>query len=518
MLSSLTKKPNVSHQDFMASIVVFLVALPLCLGIAVASGAPPISGLIGGIIGGIVVGMFGGSPMQVSGPANGLIVVSFVFIASHSFELLLWATLLAGFIQFLAGTLRFGQLFRAVTPGVILGLMLGFAIVIFFGQAHVMMGSDPVGSTWQNFLNLREVLTYEWLSGNHGPTALIGLVTIASIFGYEKFAPKKLKFLPAALVAVIVGTLTAQFTGSHAARIDIPASLASSITLIDITQWQKMFSFDVIEVALLIAFIASAETLLCCTAVDKLHNGPRTKYNKELSAQGIGNMLCGALGGLPITGVIIRSSANVAAGGKTKYATIMHGVWLLAAIVLLGPLLSEIPLAVLAGVLIHAVTKLVKPSQIKELWNQDRFGVVVFIATTLGIVFFGVLEGVVTGLVLSAARLLKTFNQLDVLVTPSESKKTQIKFLGSATFLRIPYIAGQLEQVKKGAKVEFDTDSLIHLDYSVYNLIHDWEAQHKSTGGEVVPSIESIVKKIGTNKLDFKKDTDVLDGKKVYLA
>lgn len=502
-MTSITKwKSSLDKQDFMASIVVFLVALPLCLGIAVASGAPPISGIVGGIVGGIVVGMLGGSPLQVSGPANGLIVISWSFIATHSFELLLWATVLAGAIQLLAGSLRVGQMFRAVTPGVILGLMLGFAIVIFFGQVHVILGATPFGGTIENIRALGTSLSEAWIGGPHAGTALVGVMTIAAIFGWERFAPQSLRFMPAALFAVLVGTAVANFGGISTARIQIPSDVFASMETLSFSGWSSLLNIEVIETAFLIAFIASAETLLCCTAVDKLHTGPRTRYNKELTAQGLGNMVSGFFGGLPITGVIIRSSANVAAGGKTKYATILHGVWLLLSVVLLAGLLNQIPLAVLAGVLVHAVTKLVKPAQIKSLWQQDRFGVLVFLTTGLGIVFFGVMIGVVTGLALSMIRLIRTFNELEVKMQKVEDSNV-VSLSGSATFLRIPYIASQLENVDRRAKVTIDTSCLIHIDSAVYNLIRDWEIQHQAGEGVIEKSITESMKNKTTDKICY---------------
>ena len=378
--------------DINASLVVFLVSMPLCLGIAIASGAPVLSGIIGGVIGGIVVGSFGGSPLLISGPANGLLVISWEFISQHGFALFLWAVLLAGLLQILAGVLKLGQFFRAVTPGVILGLMSGFAVVILSGQLLALFGEKSAGSVPANFYAFFLIL-FDSLDTGLTATMLLGLATLAFLFAYDKLLPAKLKIVPAALMGLIVATAAAFFLQLPVSRIELPENIFKSITIVDLSLWQTLFNPTVIKAALLIAFIASAETLLCATAVDKLHTGERTHYNRELTAQGVGNTLCGLLGGIPITGVIIRSTTNVLAGAKSKWSNVFSGMWLMTFVVIFPALLKEIPLTVLAAVLIHSVTKLIRKDDVKHLWEYDRFAVVVFAATTIGVIFFGVLAG-----------------------------------------------------------------------------------------------------------------------------
>lgn len=468
--------------------------MPLCLGIAVASGAPIISGIIGGVIGAVVVSFFGGSPLLVTGPANGLLVISWSFIHQHGFSLFLWSIFLAGLLQVLAGSLKLGQFFRAVTPGVILGLMAGFAIVIFSGQLLVVLGQKSAGSVIANFSSAFSALLdipHEGLS----QTIQVGLSSLVLLFGYDKFVPKKWKVLPAALVALILATAVTVYFAMDVTRIDLPQKIFSSITLLDFSLWNTLLNPLVIKTAALIAFIASAETLLCATAVDKLHTGERTHYNKELTAQGVGNTLCGLLGGIPITGVIIRSTTNVMAGAKSKWSTIFSGIWLLGFVALFPALLSQIPQAVLAAVLIHSVTKLVRIDDIKHLWDYDRFAVVVFAATTIGVVFFGVLSGVAAGLVLSTLHSLQSMSRTVVTVEEKENK-TKLVLAGSATFFRIPQIATALEDIDTETDVVIDHKDLLMVDFSVYTMLTEWEDQHNAMGGTVTPSIATMVENL----------------------
>ncbi len=483
------------RSDLSASFVVFLVSMPLCLGIAVASGAPTISGIIGGVIGGVVVGFLGGSPLLISGPANGLLVISWEFIQQHGFALFLWAILLAGLLQMLAGILKLGQFFRAVTPGVILGLMAGFAIVILSGQMLAVMGESSAGTVLGNFTALAKHIRVAISSTGISETTKLGIGTLVFLFSYDRLIPKKFKLVPAALLALIIATFVAVHFNLQVARIDLPDNIFKSLTPLDLSLWDTLLNPVVINAALLVAFIASAETLLCATAVDKLHKGPRTHYNRELTAQGIGNTLCGLLGGIPITGVIIRSSTNVLAGAKSKWSNVFSGIWLFTFVALFPSLLAEVPQAVLAAVLIHSVTKLIRVGDLKHLWEYDRFAVVVFGATTFGVVFFGVLAGVAAGLLLSTLHSLQSLSRT-VINVEQQQQITKLELAGAATFFRIPQIATALEDIDAGTDVIIDFEKLLMIDFSVYTMLQEWEDQHKALGGSVQPTITEIVEKL----------------------
>ncbi|MEY4576277.1 MAG: hypothetical protein RL701_980, partial [Pseudomonadota bacterium] len=303
-------------QDVSASFVVFLVALPLCMGIAIASGMPASTGLITSIVGGVFVGLISGSPLQVSGPAAGLTVVVWNIIATHGIERVGFVVLLAGIVQAVAALLGLGRFFRAISPSVVYGMLAGIGVLICASQFHVMVDSVPHKSGPLNLAAIPGAL-YGALFDHSGSarTALsLGVLTIVSIVLWMKFRPERLRAVPAPLIGVLLSVGIAWLTGAKVSYVELPDKLLSSI---QVTNFGALFSAldgSIIVAAFSLAIIASAETLLCAAAVDRMQDRVRTDYNRELLAQGLGNALCGFLGGLPMTGVIVRSSANVEAG------------------------------------------------------------------------------------------------------------------------------------------------------------------------------------------------------------
>jgi MFS superfamily sulfate permease-like transporter len=245
--------------------------------------------------------------------------------------------------------------------------------------------------------------------------------------------------------------------------------------------------------ALVVALIASAETLLCATAVDQMHNGPRTRYDRDLVAQGVGNTVCGLLGALPMTGVIVRSAANVQAGGTTRASAIMHGAWLLLFVGLLGFVLRSIPIASLAAVLVYTGYKLVNLKQVKELWKYGWGEVVIYFATMIGIVATDLLTGVLVGIGLSAAKLLYTFAHLNVQIHPAtESNRTVLSLHGTATFLRLPRLAAALDKVPGSSELHVEFEHLDYIDHACLDLLMNWAKQHEATGGRLVIDWDSL--------------------------
>src|SRR5262245_12119406 len=318
------------QQDLFASVVVFLVALPLCMGIAVASGAPPAMGIITGIIGGLVVGALAGSPLQVSGPAAGLTVIVYEIIQEHGMEKLAVVVMLAGLIQIQWAWLKLGQWFRAVSPAVVHGMLAGIGVLIFASQFHIMIDDVPKGSALANLATLpaaiwKGLVADDDPSTSHHLAARIGLLTIATIVLWTLYAPKSVKAVPAVLLGVSVATGLTIWLDVPISHVAVRDNL---LAIIQLPSWNTLSHFidpALVGEALALALIASIETLLSATAIDNLHHGLRTRYNRELFAQGTGNLLCGLLGVLPMTGVIVRSAANVQAGGRTRASAIMHG-------------------------------------------------------------------------------------------------------------------------------------------------------------------------------------------------
>jgi MFS superfamily sulfate permease-like transporter len=477
-------------QDVLASIVVFLVALPLCLGIAIASGAPPALGLITGIIGGIVVGSIAGSPLQVSGPAAGLAVLVFELVSEHGLAMLGVVGLMAGALQLAAGSMKLGQWFRAISPSVIHGMLAGIGVLIFASQFHVMIDDKPRGSGIANLIAIPDAFykaIFPLDMSTHHLAALVGLITIGTILVWNRFKPAVLKSVPAALVAVLVGTGIAAFADLPIARVDVPASLAASLNIPTMDAFARAFETDILVLALVFAFVASAETLLCATAVDQMHTGPRTKYDQELRAQGIGNMLCGALGALPMTGVIVRSSANVQAGGTTRLSAILHGVWLLGTVVAVPFLLNQIPTAALAAILVYTGYKLVNLAQIRKIGEYGRVELAIYFATLVGIVLADLLTGVIVGFALAVGKLVWSLTHVRIDKTVDEATgRIDFDLHGSATFVSIPRIAGALETVPTGAEVHIQIEHLDHIDHACLDMLSAWGRQHEATGGKLV--------------------------------
>ena len=476
--------------DLLASIVVFLVALPLCMGIAIASGLPPTAGLVAGIIGGLVVGRFGGAPLQVSGPAAGLTVMVYEIVQRSGVQVLALAIIIAGAAQIAAGALRYGLWFRAVSPAVIRGMLSGIGMLILVSQFHVMVDHAPQGSGLRNIMGLPAAV---WsglvpLDGSsHHWAAALGTLTILTIIAWKWFVPKKLQVIPAQLVGVALATAVAAVSHAPVRQVALPDRLADSIRLPALADLAGLLDGQIILAGLALAFVASAETLLCATAVDLLHRGPRTRYDRELLAQGAANMLCGVLGALPITGVIVRSAANVEAGARSRASAILHGVWLLLFTAAFPGLLRAIPTAALAAVLVYTGYKLLDAKAIRELRAYGRGEVAIYLATFLVIVAADLLTGVLVGVGLSAAKLLHGFSHLEIRTDDRLAEgRTNLWLRGSATFIRLPALAAALERIPPSTELHVHLDRLQYIDHACLDLLMNWEKQHEATGGRLV--------------------------------
>ena len=485
---------SIFREDLLASVVVFLVALPLCMGIAIASGVPPALGLITGIIGGIVVGALGGAPLQVSGPAAGLAVIVYEVVQAYGVGGLGIVVLVGGIIQLIAGLVRVGQWFRAVSPAVIKGMLAGIGVLIFSSQFHVMVDDVPPGGGLENLLTIPRALmkSVTPVEGSvHHLAAGVGLLTIATIVAWGMFGWKR---IPAPLLAVVIASSVAVGFGMPINFVDVPERLLDNVTLPTFEVAAEMGFRVVLVEGIAMAFIASAETLLCATAVDHMHDGVRTNYDRELSTQGIGNMLCGLVGALPMTGVIVRSSANVEAGAKTRASAIFHGVWLLVLIVAAPQLLELIPTAALAAILVYIGYKLVNPVGIRELWARDRGEFVVYAVTVVGVVVIDLLSGVLIGLGLAAARLLLRLSRLRIELLHDDGRH-DVTMRGAATFLGLPKLAQVLESLPPGREVHLHVAGLSNVDHACLELIASFRDRYAAQGGTVVVEWDELLKR-----------------------
>jgi MFS superfamily sulfate permease-like transporter len=496
---------EVLGRDVLASIVVFLVALPLCMGIAIASGAPPALGLITGIVGGIVVGSLAGAPLQVSGPAAGMAVLVYQLVQEHGLIMLGVVGLIAGALQLIAGVLKLGQWFRAISPSVIHGMLAGIGVLILASQLHVMLDDAPRASGLLNIAAIPEAIMKVFpVDGSvHHLAAMAGIVTIAVIVLWNQFKPKKLALVPGPLLGVIVGTAFAIAFALPITQVELPATLTSGLNFPTMEAMAGFTDPDILTLGLVFAFVASAETLLCATAVDKMHTGARTDYDKELRAQGVGNMLCGVLGALPMTGVIVRSAANVEAGARSRLSAIMHGGWLLLAVVAFPFVLNQIPTSVLAAILVYTGYKLVNVAQIRKIAEFGKQELIIYFATLIGVVAIDLLTGVIVGFVLATAKLVYTFSHLEIRREhDTTANRIDLWMTGSATFFSIPQLGQALESSPFGSEVHLHVEKLDYIDHACLEMLSSWEKQHLTTGGSLVVEWSELVERYGRRSDD----------------
>lgn len=476
--------------DFFSSVVVFLVALPLCMGIAIACNLPPALGIITGIIGGLLVGPLSGSPLQVSGPAAGLVVIVLELVRQHGMEKMSLVILLAGLIQVVAGFSKLAQWFRAVPPSVVNGMLSGIGVLIFASQFHVMVDDSPKGSGIQNLLSIPFSIWKGIVPGDtttHHIAAPVGLATILVILGWNRFVRGKLKLIPGSLVAVIFATIIATSLNLPIKRVSLPQDLTEAISFPPAIQLSWLKDKEVLLDALAVALVATAETLLTATALDKMHRGARTNYDRELLAQGVGNSVCGALGVLPMTGVMVRSSVNVTAGARSRLSAFLHGLWLLLFVTLLPQLVRLVPVCSLAALLVHTGWKLADLKIVAHLRKFGRSEVAIYAATVITIISVDLLTGVLTGIALSIAKLLYIFCHLEIHVAEdSQRNRIDVSLKGSATFLNLPRVAAILEDVKSDSELHFHLEGLEYIDHACLDLLMNWDKQQQSSGGSLV--------------------------------
>ncbi|MDC8004835.1 SulP family inorganic anion transporter [Aureisphaera galaxeae] len=487
--------------DLPASIVVFFVALPLCLGIALASGAPLFSGLIAGIIGGIVVGSLSGSQIGVSGPAAGLAAIVLAAIATlGSFENFLLAVVLGGAIQLLFGVLRAGVIGYYFPSSVIKGMLTGIGIIIILKQIPHFFGygANPEGDF--GFIQVDGENTFSGIinainSISLGST-LVAVVGLGILILWEKVLSKKakvFKLVQGPLVAVVFGILFFALTGGTSLEI-ASANLVSVPVPEDASSFLAQFSFPnfgeitnpaIWVTAFTLALVASLETLLCVEATDKLDPEKRvTPTNRELLAQGAGNMISGFIGGLPITQVIVRSSANIQSGGRTKMSAIIHGFFLLISVMLIPRLLNMIPLSVLAAILLVVGYKLAKPGLFAVMYKKGWKQFVPFMVTVLGIIFTDLLVGIGLGLAVGVVVILiKSYQNSHFLHKEDNSNgETKIKMTlaEEVTFFNKGAILKELDSLEEGSYLELDVRKTRYLDNDIVEILEDFSEKAKN--------------------------------------
>lgn len=494
------------RQDLPASIVVFFVAVPLCLGIAMASGAPLFSGLIAGIVGGVFVGSLSNSPLGVSGPAAGLAVIVLTSIQSlGAFEVFLVAVVLAGVLQIVMGLFKGGVIGHYFPSSVIKGMLAGIGIIIFLKQIPYALGYDadhegdlsfPQPEGANTFSELINMLNYI------SPGAVIvSIISLTILLVWDLYLSKKHKvfqLVQGPLVAVGAGVAyqfiaTAFFPayaidGRHLVSVPVAGNLSGFVNQFTFPDFSHVMSTEVWIVAITIAIVASIETLLCVDATDKLDPKKRlTNTNRELLAQGGGNILSGLIGGLPVTQVIVRSSANIQSGGQSKMSAILHGFFLLICVAIIPFALNMIPLAVLACILFVVGYKLAKPSLFKQVYLLGWKQFAPFLITILGIVFTDLLKGITMGVVVGLVILLRnSFNNSHFLhkevVEDNGQRRVKMTLAEEVTFINKGAILKSLDKIREGTHLIIDMSKSISIDHDVQEIIDNFRETSESKG------------------------------------
>ncbi|HEX8576805.1 MAG TPA: SulP family inorganic anion transporter [Flavobacterium sp.] len=502
----MTKKINLFanlKSDFASGLVVFLVALPLCLGIALASGAPPLSGIVAGIVGGIIVGYLSTSHLSVSGPAAGLTAIVLTAISDlGAFNIFLTAVFIAGVIQLILGFIKAGSISNYFPTNVIEGMLAGIGIIIILKQIPHAVGFDADFEGDESFIQPDGKNTFSEILSvfDHIQlgSVIVTLVSLMILISWDKIGfLKKLKLIPGALVAVIAGIVINQVfiaTGSplaitpeHLVSLPIPSTLEDfkNIIVFPDFSFSAVSNLQVWTVAGTIAVVASIETLLCIEAADRMDAQKRyTNTNIELKAQGLGNMISSVLGGLPMTSVVVRTSANNNAGAKSKMSTIIHGILLLVSILTIPFLLNKIPLATLAAILLLVGYKLAKPATFKHFWEKGKYQFIPFIATLVAVVFTDLLKGVALGIIISVIFILKgnlkrayDFRREKYI----DGDIIHIDLAQEVSFLNKAAIKTTLSKIPENSKVVIDASNTVYISHDVLDLIYEFKTTRAVT-------------------------------------
>jgi carbonic anhydrase len=467
--------------DVEASLVVFLVALPLSLGIAVASGAPVAAGIIAAVVGGIVAGLIGGAPLQVTGPAAGLTAVVAGLVAEHGWPVTCLITAVAGLVQIGLGLSRVARAALAISPAVVHGMLAGIGLTIVVGQLHVLLGGNPHEST---FASLREMPGQ--LIDAHTASTLLGLGTIVVTLIWTRLPGtigSRLKSVPAQLVSV--SALTVVSLSFEVERVELPGNILNAVALPGLpdTAWLSV-ALGVVTVAL----VASVESTLSAVAVEKMHDGPRADLDRELVGQGAANTVSGLLGGLPVTGVIVRSATNVRAGARTRASTVLHAVWIAVFALFLVSVAGRIPLSVLAGLLVVIGVGLIDVGHLRTIARHGEAAV--WIVTLAGVLALGLLEGVLVGVVLALVYAARRSIFAPIEVTEprpghgSRGNSWLVVVGGTLTFISVPRLARRLASIPAGAAVRLKMQ-VDYLDHAASEHVLHWVDDHRRAGGTV---------------------------------
>ncbi len=498
--------------DLSASIAVFLIALPLSLGIALATGAPLQAGLVAAAVGGIVAGRLGGAPLQVSGPAAGLTVVTAELIQHYGWRTTCAITVLAGVCQLGLAALRTARSALMVSPAIVHGLLAGIGVTIALAQLHIVLGGNPQSSAVANVLGLPAQL-----AALHPAALGVSALTLAVLLAWPWLpgpAGRVLRKAPAALAAVAAATAAASLSGLALPRVDLPSWRSHALPELPAGP-----VLGILAAVLTIALVGSVQSLLSAVATDKLiaserrtdNRPPRSDLNRELWGQGAANIVSGALGGLPVAGVAVRSVANVKSGAVSRRSTMLHGLWVVLAAGLLVPVLDLIPLAALAALVMAVGVQMVSITHMRTVTRHRE--IPVYGTTIVAVVLGGVLEGVAIGIAVAVALALHRLARTRITAEQQDNGVHRVRVRGQLTFLAVPRLSRVLNQIPHDGHAVIELDGSF-MDHAAYETLHDWQESHLAHGGtlEMTGRAGSSARLPGTTSADESDASEASDG------
>jgi MFS superfamily sulfate permease-like transporter len=486
-------------KELLSSLVTYLVALPLCLGVAIASGVPPVYGLITGILGGVISGVFSGCSLQITGPAGGLIVIVIEIVHQFGIEKLGIIVLFAGILQILTGIFGLAPWFQIVSPAIIRGMLSGIGVVIFASQFHVMMNHPPLPGTVENLVAIPNLIfktimpkdenTYHLAAG-------IGLVTLLIIIFWNTLPFENTKKVPPTLVAVFFASAVAVFLQLPIDYVDIPANFASEIRYFDFGLVPDVLTnFDSLFAIAALTFIASIEAILTTKAIEKIDDRCKTQHNREIIAQGLGNSFAGFLNSLPLTGVIVRSVVAHKSGGRTKWVAVFQGLWILITLLFLKQVISLIPLASLAAILVLVSFNLVDFKDFRRLYKTNRVEFVISLITLVLVITTDIFTGVLAGVIIASVKSLKDLSKFKSKYNYLGEENIELKLEGSLNFINSYKLNNLLGSIPEGNRVVFNMNKLHYIDHSCFEVISNWEHNYAAKGGVVIVELDHIAQR-----------------------
>jgi MFS superfamily sulfate permease-like transporter len=492
MFASANQLKDSCAKNFAPAIVLFLVALPLNLGVAIASGVPAYLGVVSGLIGSLVVGALTGAPLMVSGPDAGIGVLVLEMIQAQGIEMLGAIVLLAGLMQLALGLLRGANWFRAISPAVVNGMLGGMGMLIILTQFHIMLDDTPSATGFENLIRIPEAVIKGLIPAEglpHHPAACVGAITMIVAVIWGRASLGWAKKIPAALIALAFASALTAFFKLPIQLVSLPSNIFADLQFPSAATFMRaIYDPEIWLCAVTLAFVVSAQSLISAGAVDQAaaRSGSRANFDKELIAQGVGNTLCGLLGALPIAGVLLRSMANVQSGATSGASNMMHGALMLLAVLACPKVLSVMPTAALAAILVLIGYRMVVGIY-DNVKGYEKAEIVVFGMTVIAILATNLFTGLVVGFVVAVGKEIAAIAHLEVKLEPVDARGRMVLHLwGPATLLQLPKLAKQLDEVPARAELHIRLDEVTYIDHACLELLMRWGKRHREHGGEFV--------------------------------